>query len=78
MANSEIRKIAIDELVEAAAAGVLRALDARTAAAQGKASPASAQDLVKSGFFVDFKIRAGGIGTEIINSGTGTGASEPA
>lgn len=63
MANTEMRKIAIDEVVESAAAGVLRALDARAAAGgQGNAFQASnAHELVKSGFFVDFIIRAGGI-----------------
>jgi len=58
MAN-EIRKIAIDDLVESAATGVLRALDAR-AAAGGGLEKIGIRDLVASGFFVDFLIRAGG------------------
>jgi hypothetical protein len=57
MATAESRKIAIDEVVEAAALGVLRALEARASAG---AHGASTQELVKSGFFVDFVIRAGG------------------
>jgi hypothetical protein len=51
---ADIRKIAVDEVVEAAAAGVLRALDARGAA------KVAAPELVKSGFNVDIIIRAGG------------------
>lgn len=55
---AELRKIAIDEVVEAAAAGVLRALDARSAAR--KLPEAGVHELVKSGFIVDIIIRAGG------------------
>jgi hypothetical protein len=55
---ADIRKIGIDEVVEAAAAGVLRALDARGSASEARHS--NIQDLVKSGFTVDFIIRAGG------------------
>jgi hypothetical protein len=55
---AEIRKIAIDEVVESAAAGVLRALDARSAASKGR--DVGAPELVKSGFIVDIIIRAGG------------------
>jgi hypothetical protein len=49
-------KIGIDDVVEQAAAGVLRALEARTAG-----RTASSADYVKSGFNVQFIIRAGGI-----------------
>lgn len=55
---ADLRKIAIDEVVESAAAGVLRALDARSAARKG--TEASVPELVKSGFIVDVIIRAGG------------------
>ena len=54
MANGEVRKIAIDDVVESAAAGVLRALDAR------KDQSYFLHELIRSGFFVDFIIRAGG------------------
>ena len=53
---ADVRKIAIDEVVESAAAGVLRALDARGVASK----PVGVPDLVKSGFNVDIIIRAGG------------------
>ena len=58
---AEASRIAVDEIVELAAAGVLRALDARSAALSGKnARVVEMGDLVKSGFFVDIVIRAGG------------------
>jgi hypothetical protein len=47
-----VSRIALDDIVESAARGVLRALDARRA---------SATELIGSGFFVDIVIRAGGI-----------------
>jgi hypothetical protein len=48
--------VTIDEVVESAARGVLRALDAR-----GKADVTSGvRELVSSGFAVEFIIRAGG------------------
>ena len=59
MAEAALRKIAIDEVVESAAAGVLRALDARSAAGKGSAN-LNVGELVKAGFFVDFIIRCGG------------------
>jgi hypothetical protein len=49
--------ITIDEVVESAAKGVLRALDART---QGLKVSSSVPELVRSGFSVEFIIRAGG------------------
>ena len=49
--------VTIDELVESAARGVLRALDART---QGGKVTSGVQELVRSGFAVEFIIRAGG------------------
>jgi hypothetical protein len=52
---AETHKIAIDDIVESAASGVLRALEARAA---GK--PAATSDLVKSGFNVNILIRCGG------------------
>lgn len=55
---AEARKIAIDDVVEAAAAGALRALDARSSAS--KAREIGINELVKSGFIVDIIIRAGG------------------
>ena len=71
MANPEIRKIAIDDVVESAATGVLRALDAR-AAAGGSPEKVGIRDLVASGFFVDFVIRCGGNPgpVDIIGGGT--------
>lgn len=63
MDDKRIAKISIDEVVEAAAAGVLRALDARQAAAGGAGTVRANLDvheLIRSGFFVDFVIRAGG------------------
>jgi hypothetical protein len=51
-------KIAIDDIVEAAARGALRALDARKA---GEIAAGNTLELVGSGFFVDIVIRAGGI-----------------
>jgi hypothetical protein len=60
MANGESRvKISIDEVVESAAAGVLRALDARAAAGETR-QKLETRELVASGFFVDFIIRCGG------------------
>lgn len=56
-------KIGIDEVVESAAAGVLRALDARGAASKSVGLP----ELVKSGFIVDIIIRAGGFPGPIPN-----------
>jgi hypothetical protein len=49
--------ITIDEIVESAAKGVLRALDAR---GQGLKVSASVPELVRSGFSVEFIVRAGG------------------
>lgn len=53
-----LRKITVDEVVESAAAGVLRALDARRGGR--KAAATAIEDLVKSGFLVEFHVRAGG------------------
>jgi len=50
---------AVEDIVEAATAGVLRALDARRAAAAGQEHLPTA-DLLRSGLFVDIRIRAGG------------------
>jgi hypothetical protein len=47
-----VPRIAVDDIVESAARGVLRALNARRV---------GATELVSSGFFVDIIIRAGGI-----------------
>jgi hypothetical protein len=60
------RKVSIDEIVECAAAGVLRALDARSAAGK-RSSDTGAADLVRSGFVVDIIIRAGGIPTDPVS-----------
>ena len=59
MSNNEARKISIDDVVESAASGVLRALDARAAAAGG-VREVDTNSLVKAGFSVDFLIRCGG------------------
>ncbi|MGO4513455.1 hypothetical protein AB4Z51_41445 [Bradyrhizobium sp. 2TAF36] len=59
MAESE-NKVSIDDVFAAAAAGVLRALDARSAAGKQSAD-VGVTDLVKAGFVVDVIIRAGGI-----------------
>ena len=48
--------VTIDEVVESAARGVLRALDARGQGAKASGVP----ELVRSGFSVEFIIRAGG------------------
>ncbi len=57
--------ITLDELIESAASGVLRAMNARAAGEKNgsdaltqRVDPAS---LVQAGFNVDFHIRAGGI-----------------
>ena len=71
MANADVRKISIDEVVESAAVGVLRALDAR-AAASGVQGKLETRELVRSGFFVDFLIRAGGYPGPIDILGGGT------
>ena len=49
--------VTIDEVVESAARGVLRALDAR---GQGTKVASDVQGLVRSGFAVEFIIRCGG------------------
>lgn len=49
--------VSINDLIATTAKGVLRALDARDSGA----AKVSTQDLVKSGFIVDVRIRAGGI-----------------
>jgi hypothetical protein len=49
--------ITIDEVVESAARGVLRALDARSAKER---EAGSVPELVRSGFQVEFVIRCGG------------------
>jgi hypothetical protein len=62
MAKAETRKLSIDEVVEAAAQGVLRALDARAEArGESGAKGMTTEGLVKAGFFVHLTIRAGGI-----------------
>lgn|GEM_PF-3201804 len=50
------QKVGIDDIVAAATAGVLRALEARKVRVDGL----DFQDLVASGYNVDFWIRAGG------------------
>lgn len=52
----ESAKIGVDDIVEAAAAGVLRAMDSRRVSAE----KVSAERLVASGFNVRFEIWAGG------------------
>jgi hypothetical protein len=54
--------VTIDEVVESAARGVLRALDSR---GEGARSGSDAQQLVRSGFAVEFMIRCGGRLAEI-------------
>jgi hypothetical protein len=49
----------IEDILESATNGVLRALEARKAGS--KESAVDAANLVRSGFFVDVRIRAGGI-----------------
>jgi hypothetical protein len=51
MSEGDTRRIAIDDVVEAATNGVLRALEARNL-------PAS-QFTKDNGFFIDFHVRAG-------------------
>lgn len=52
--------ITIDEVVESAARGVLRAMDARDQGLEKQKAQSSASDLIRAGFYVDFNIRAGG------------------
>ena len=53
--------ITVDDVVEAAAQGVLRALDARKAGQKiADKERIGTVGLVRSGFFVDFRIRCGG------------------
>jgi hypothetical protein len=55
--------VTVEDIMEAATNGVLRALDARRAGGKGAAadvSDRSVAGLVRSGFNVDFYIRAGG------------------
>jgi hypothetical protein len=54
--DENLPRVAIDDLVAATTAGVLRALQARAAGVER----IGALDLVKSGFSVDIYIRAGG------------------
>lgn len=49
----------VEDIAEAAAAGVLRALDARSSGQ--KTARTDTAGLIASGFFVDVHIRAGGI-----------------
>jgi hypothetical protein len=51
-------RVAIDDVIEAAAKGVLRAPDARKA---GEIAIGNTADLVRAGFSVQFRIIAGGI-----------------
>lgn len=52
----------VEDILESAATGVLRALDAREAgAAGGPAARVTASELVHSGFNVSVMIRAGGL-----------------
>ncbi len=51
--------ITLDELIESAASGVLRAMNAR-GAGEKNGSATNAASLVQAGFNVDFHIRAGG------------------
>jgi hypothetical protein len=50
---------AVEDIIESATNGVLRALDARKAGSRETATDTAT--LVRSGFFVDVRIRAGGI-----------------
>ena len=53
--------ITLDDVVEAAAQGVVRALDARKSGQKIlDKQPIGTAGLVRSGFFVDFRIRCGG------------------
>lgn len=56
MAKEET-KVGIDDVVAAATTGVLRAVEARKVRVEGL----DFGDLVKSGFNIDFIIRAGGL-----------------
>lgn len=56
-------QVLIDDVIESAANGVIRALDARSAGQERsltEVANATAAGLVKSGFFVDIRIIAGG------------------
>jgi hypothetical protein len=54
--EERLPRVALDDLVAATTAGVIRALEARAAGVER----ISSLDLVKSGFVVDIYIRAGG------------------
>lgn len=54
---TEMLKVGIDDVIASATTGVLRALEARKIRVEGT----HFTDLVKSGFNVDFIIRAGGL-----------------
>jgi hypothetical protein len=56
--------ITLDEVVESAARGVLRALDARS---QGVKAAGSVPELVRSGFSVEIAIRAGGRPLDLVS-----------
>jgi hypothetical protein len=62
-----IMAVTIDDVIEAATNGVIRALDARKATQQGtvtEGADLSTVSLVRSGFIVDVHITAGGIPIE--------------
>jgi hypothetical protein len=70
MANGSV---ALDDIVEAAARGALRALGARKA---GEEDTALAKELIKSGFGVGLVIRAGGrISPLLLADGTGNSSA---
>jgi hypothetical protein len=50
----------VDDIMEAATNGVIRALDARKAGQKTESVTTSASDLVRSGFYVNVHIIAGG------------------
>lgn len=68
--------ITIDELIESAASGVLRAMNAR-AAGENHGSATDAASLVQAGFNIDFHIRAGGITAFPLSAARITSAPNP-
>ena len=72
MSNGELRKIGVDDILESAATGVLRALDARARSSGGGVVELNAQDLIRSGFSIDLLLRCGGVVGPIEVVGRGT------
>ena len=69
--------VQVDQIVEAAAAGVIRALHARREGQEQAIAYASPEALVRSGFAVEILIRAGGLKALELASLQGVAPSTP-